>query len=183
MATQSFGRLPSLLVVILAIAAVLAIGAGLFLKAEKPRQSENAYLALKIKPQIGRAAINPGFLNGIWVYEDDTRQASVHFGNDIFELISWTKGDKYNRYFIRGGYRVEGDVLILQARKDLGTPYLANHLEVTFSPIDFTGINIHAVLLPQRMNWSIPKSQMASQPDLPFLKKPEVIWTRLPDQY
>lgn len=160
--SDSIGRLPGPMVVILVIAASVSVLLGVFLQVMSARDKP-VYLPLRIEINQTKPALNPQHLRGIWVYDDDVQTLTIRFGVDVFELIQAKKDIPNARYYVRGGFRVEGDVIILQQREDLGAPRDLNRLELKFIPLEMDVMNVRAEHSTGRqagmMLWRMPQAE------------------------
>jgi hypothetical protein len=156
---QSIGRLPAPMVIILIIALSVSIISGIGLQFAETNAKRGNYLPLRLSVDDKKPALQPQTLKGIWVYDDDVQTITIQFGIDNFELIQAKKNEPFVRYFVRGGYRTEGNILILQGRKDLGSPYDSNRLELKFLPLEFNTLNIIGEIARGIMLWRIPVSE------------------------
>lgn len=146
--------------IILVFAATIAVLLGVFIQVMGHRSAEsNAYLALRLDVDASKRVVNADLLRGVWVYSDTVQTMTIHFGVNGFELIRAPKGADNVRYFIRGDFKVVGNVLILQARNDLGTPFDERRLNLTFLPIEMQGLNIVVEQSQNMMLWRIPVSE------------------------
>jgi hypothetical protein len=185
MLSQSVGRLPTQLVLILALSLTLAVLTGIALKmVHSPAQTE--FLPLRLKAGSEHPA-DEAALKGAWGYSKGGTAMSIRLDNGVFEWIARPAGEKYMRYFIRGNYLLKGDVLILAQRPDLGKPIVPNGQIMEFLPYGMTNINIRIETNGNLMLWLIPESERKLQNEgfasvfPPDPSKP-LIWARLPGQ-
>ena len=157
---QSVGKLPAHLVILFVAALVAAVAAGIFIRVESAgRDAGNGYLVRRLDIDASQPQINPQALRGIWAIETPNFIATLKIGKDSFEYLAREKNTALNRFFIRGGYRTEGDLLIMQSRTDLGSPLDPQHLEYRYAPIAFRDINIHVSLKDGTMVWNTPEKE------------------------
>ena len=157
---ESVDRLPAPMVIILVIAATVSILAGVVMElSARARDSEDVYLPLRVEVNEQKPAIATATLRGMWVYTDIVQTMSIRFGVDTFELMQARKDETYSRYYVRGGYRTEGNILILQSRKDLGSPNYPDHPELKFIPMELPVLNIETEAAKGIMLWRIPQSE------------------------
>ncbi len=177
MLKASVGRMPAALIVILAVALVAAVLTGVFLKFAGSGDNRVVYLPQRIEAKSG-ARTGENQLRGVWVFQDAQNVSTLRIGSGVFEMIVWPKGSKYTRYFLRGGYRVAGDVLILQQRKDLGAPVDPQRLELTFMPISFSDVNLRLSFRGNQMLWSVPKREIRNLPES-LRTDGDIVWAKL----
>ncbi len=155
----SIGNLPAHLVIIFVVALVVSVLCGFFLKFTGPKHIDrNAYLVLEIKPEKDKPLLSDTALRGLWAYQGADHVVTLEMGNGVFELLLRYPEAPKVRYFVRGGYRAEGNVLILQQRKDLGSPFDPDYT-IRFYPMSFSTLNLYAENNGQTMDWEIPNSQ------------------------
>lgn len=160
MMRNSLGSLPAHLVVIFVLSLTLTVLCGIFIRfAEIRNDRNNAYLPERLGPDKGMAALDAGRLSGTWLSEMGDYVVTLELGRDSFEIIARYKGAPISRYFIRGGFRTDGNVLIMQERKDLGTPIDTDHLEYKFYPLGLKNINLYAETNGQVMVWKTPSKE------------------------
>lgn len=161
MVKTSVGRLPGHLVVIFGVALAVTILCGVVLQmAENKAREESVYLPERLISQANQPVLTEAQLRGIWVYQAGKYIMTLKIGGGVFELISRYTDDPVSRYFVRGGYKTNGNVLILQERKDLGTPIDPEHLEYQFYPMAMGNINLYAQSNGQIMNWATPSKEL-----------------------
>lgn len=158
---SSVGRLPGHLVVIFCISLVLAVMAGVVLKlAETGEDKPQNYLVQRLEVDQTKPVLAEEALRGVWVHEQVSEaggvMTTIRIGSGVFELMSWDKRNVTVRTFIRGGYRINGNVLILQQRKELGTPLDVNHPDYRFYPLEFEALNLYAQSDGRVMTWQTP---------------------------
>lgn len=157
---SSLGKLPAHLVIIFFSSLAVTALFGIVLRVSEIQGGKNsAYLAERLSPKEDAAPLNESLLSGTWVSEMGDYIVTLRLANGTFEIISRYKPSPFSRYFIRGGYRSEGNVLILQERKDLGTPIDREHLEYKFYPLSIKTINLYAQTNGQVMVWETPRGE------------------------
>lgn len=184
---NSVARLPGPMMVILIGALSIAIGLGIVMKIATEWNNKAEYLPLRISVDSNKPAVTAEQLRGTWLYDDDIQTMTMRFGTDVFELMQLRKGENYVRYYVRGGYRTEGDVLILQVRKDLGAPFEPMRQDMTFIPLEFDKMNVRIELANRIMLWTIPSSERAKfaeslMDDFPLTDKHPMPFVRIADQ-
>lgn len=187
MLKTSVGRLPAHLVIIFFISLVITILFGVFLQfTEKASAVQNGYLPERLAPEEERAALREDQLKGVWLHKTGESLITMRIGGGIFEIISQEAGVPFARYFIRGGYKIDGNVLVMQERKDLGTPYDPEHFEYKFYPLSFRNINLYAENDGRLMVWQTPprEAKRLKEPEdiLKIIFGPEIVWARISDQ-
>lgn len=161
MILDSADKLPLPLLIIILTALVLTVGTGIAMKMATP-SAKNAFLPLRIEVDESKPAIDAARIQGYWTATGGDKTMSLRLDTTGFELIIKPPGKNYNRRFSRGSYRVEGNVLILSPRGDLGKPSL-NSEGLVFNPIALSNININVEENGKLMVWLIPKSERAYQ--------------------
>ncbi len=161
MAQESLGRLPGHLVVIFFIALTLAVLIALAMNfAGRREASKDSYLQSRLEPQSDKAVLTDAQLRGTWLYKKDERIAVLKIGNGLFEIITYLDSSAVSRSFLRGGYRTEGNVIVLQGRKDLGSPIDPRHYEYRFYPLDVNSVSLYAETDGRIMTWRTPASEV-----------------------
>ncbi len=160
MARDSLGRLPAHLVVIFFVALTLAVLIGVAMQFAARREiSKDAYLQSRLAPQSDKPVVTEEQIRGVWLYKSGERIATLRVGNGIFEVITYINNGSVSRSFLRGGYRIEGNMLVMQTRKDLGTPIDPNHYEYKFYPLAVETISLYAETDGRIMEWQTPASE------------------------
>lgn len=160
MMRASTGRLPGHLVVIFALSLAVTMLCGIAFKLAAPAPGTESSLALRIKPEEGRQVLSETALRGAWVAQGRDSVLTLRLGNGIFEIIYKDLGSDTTRYFIRGSYRMEGNVLILQQRKEMGSPFDPANLQIEYYPLELGSLNLYADLSRTGMAWRIPDREM-----------------------
>ena len=140
MLSQSVGRLPMQLVLILALSLSLAVLTGIAMKMTTSHP-KSEFLPLRLEVDSGRP-VTEVELKGSWGYASGGTAMSIRFENGMFEWIVKPSTEKYVRYFIRGNYILKGDVLILAQRPDLGKPQVPNGQIMEFLPYGMNNLNL-----------------------------------------
>lgn len=170
---SSVERLPGPMVIILVLALAVSLSLGIIMKISSHFSQKDVYLPLRLSVDAEKKAIMPEQLRGTWVYNDQTQSMSIRFGVDVFEIMQRRAGETYIRYYVRGGYRTEGNILILQIREDLGSPFEPTQPLLKFIPMEFDQLNIDVELSDKLMLWRIPSSErkyipLSAQDDFPL---------------
>lgn len=182
---SSAGRLPGHLVVLFIIALAIALICGVALKFSE-NQIVSRDLPLRLKPDEKKPALSQAALRGVWVAQKNTSVLTLRIGGDRFELVARINGTPYTRYFLRGSYRIEGNILILQQRKEMGTPFDPSNLQVEYYPLNLQNINIDAGFSPTGMAWAIPAPEMRRLSSRDVITRsvfaPEMSWIKISSQ-
>ncbi len=177
----SVGKLPAHLVVLFVVSLAVTVLFGLLVEVNVASKiSRDAYLPLTIKPDAAKPVLTEEGMKGVWVHEEDTRLTTLRMGNGIFEMIVRNSSQPYTRFFVRGGYRLEGNVLIMQVRGDLGAASDPDHLDIKYYPIALERLNLYAENNGTAMAWHIPSSQATAKKRLlDAFRSPDIGWTRI----
>ena len=160
-----FARIPAPLVIIVLIAAIVAIGAGLVLRqAREGRVAGDDFLTLRLAPGADGGTLTENALVDSWGLQNKVAGIGIRFRNGVYEWIM-ARGDLPGvRFYSRGSYRVAGDVLILQPRDDMGMPPEAADGGARYLPLAMTGINTRARIVGGTLLIAIPATELARQP-------------------
>lgn len=174
--------MPAPLVIILAVAATLAILVGVVLHiASTPRSVDFLPTRLQANTQV---TIDADRMAGFWAYQDKNIDMTLQLRNGGFEWLIAAPQNPYARYYTRGSYRVDGDVLILQQREDFGAPIDLQRLDVKYLPTTLKNINLRVVLDNSKMQWFAEGDEVRLLPlqlrDLPQFAHP-FTWSKLSD--
>lgn len=154
----SAGKIPAHLVIIFVVALVVATIFGFVLRfSDAPQPGD--YLVKRVKAEASQPALTEAVLRGIWAYQLGDEIFTLKMGSGAFEIVMRYPGAPSIRYFIRGGYRIEGNVLILQQRKDLGSPLDMENLQVKYYPMEFAALNLYASVNGRILSWRVPQSE------------------------
>ena len=150
--------LPARLVVLLGFSLVVAaITALAMLQLEKKR--DPGFMPQRLEAQAEAAPLADAALQGIWTTDNDNAAMTLTLTQNKFEWIIQMKDDGSVRYFIRGNYRIVGDVLILGGRNDMGNPADGMIRKDKYLPFSFNDMNVFATTSKNKMSWTIPKSE------------------------
>jgi hypothetical protein len=183
MLSQSMGRLPTQLVLILALSLRLAVLTGLAMTLI-PSRPQSEFLPLRLAANLERP-VTDAELKGAWGYGSGGTAMSIRFENGMFEWIVKPSTEKYLRYFIRGNYALKGDVLILAQRPDLGKPQVPVGQIMEFLPYAVKDINLKVETNGKLMLWLVPESERERQNEgfasiFPADPAKPMTWVRLP---
>lgn len=155
---SSAGKLPAHLVIIFVVALVFATICGFILRfSEAPGAGE--YLVKRVQAEQDQPTLTETALRGIWAFQQADQIFTLKMGAGVFEMIMRYPAQPSVRYFVRGGYRFEGNILILQQRKDLGSPLDMNNLQVKYYPMEFTAINLYAAVNGRNLSLRLPRGE------------------------
>lgn len=160
MIAGSVGLIPAALVILFAIAATIAALAGLFLKFEsEDRSRRQVFMPLRIESEELAAPIDIKKMQGQWIYQTSSYAMSMTFIGDRFEWIVKLSSIQEAQFYARGNFRVDGDVLVLGQRPDLGKPYDPAQPWLKFLPIAMKDLNVRLNLDKNKMGWEVPESE------------------------
>ncbi len=182
------GRLPTPLVIIATVSllAAVLVGLGLQMATRKeplPVNDPVRFLPLRLEVDPARQ-ISPEAVNGIWVTPKGELSMTIRFNNGMFEWIIQPPNSQYQRNFIRGNYRVEGDVLILAQRPDMGKPVVPAGQVLDYLPISMKNINARMQIGSQMMLWTVPEGEVKLQNPvftqiLPASEAKKLAWVKI----
>lgn len=159
----SLGKLPAPLVIILTVSALAMVLTGLGLKlaeGSKPVVSPlERFLPLRLIPDQGMPVLTPAAVEGIWVSPKGTVSMTLQLRNGLFEWIIQQPGSDYMRQFVRGAYRIEGNVLILAQRPDMGKPSTNGQI-MDYMPIAMKNLNTKVEFKNNLMLWRVPQTEL-----------------------
>jgi hypothetical protein len=183
---DSVGRLPGPMMVILVVALSVSVLTGVVMQVMST-QNKDSYLPLRLTVNPDKPALHAENLRGVWVYTDPVQTMTIRFGVDVFELIQVKKDYTLTRFFVRGGFRTEGNILILEQRKDLGAPQDRRRLELKFIPLVMDVINVEVEQSQSLMLWRMPKVERARLPDalqveFPLMDERPMVFTQISKQ-
>jgi hypothetical protein len=159
------GKIPAPLIFILVFAAVMAIFIGsLMMVVQNQERSDQEFLAQRLSADENKPALQEQNLAGIWLHRSDTQISTLRLGNGLFEWIAKDPTFPNVRTFIRGSYKIQGNILILHQRYDLGVPYDLNRPEITFFPQPFANINLKVEMTDKIMLWQLVPSEIDQTP-------------------
>jgi hypothetical protein len=168
MVEESAGRLPAPLVIIAMTALVAAVLSGALLStlaSGKKTSSGFEFLPVRVEADAASPALDEKLLRGVWVSRQGEFVSSLQLAGGKFEwMVRWGK-DNNTRYYARGDYKIDHDVLVLGQRVDMGKPYDPDNPFMIYLPLSLKDINVRARLDPVagRMAWQIPQSERKRQ--------------------
>ncbi len=180
---EAASRMPAPLVIILAVSATVAILVGVALELAKP-EATNAFLPLRIAANAN-VTLDESQMVGFWGYQDENLQMTLQMRNGGFEWLLANPANEYTRYYTRGSYKIEGDVIILQQRDDFGAPVDLQRLDVTYLPSTLRDVNIRVSFENNKMIWRGEGGEIARLPlqvqNINGLAG-NITWSKLSDQ-
>jgi hypothetical protein len=167
MLSASVGRIPTQLVVLLVASLLAAVVTGLMMKFEiTGSKGDGVFPPVRVSATEGARAVESRELNGTWMHQNENSTMTLQFKNGMFELVV-RKGSPQSisnyRYFARGDYRLQGNVLALGQRADLGKPPTPDGTFFEFLPLDLQTINVQLDVNDRLMLWTLPRSELARQ--------------------
>lgn len=159
MLAESVGRLPTSLVIILLISLAMAVLSGVVLELSKKPKTSNEFMPFRLESSVGTTSIDLKILQGNWVYQTKDYAMTFTVIGDRFEWIIAFSDIAEAQYYARGNYRIEGDVMSLGVRADLGKPYDPLKPWLKYLPIAMKDINTRISVAPKSFVWNIPASE------------------------
>jgi hypothetical protein len=160
MVASSIGRMPASLVIILVVATVAALLSGLFLELSSRHKAEQAvFMPQRLESSQAAVAINLKTLQGQWNVSTGDYAMTLTLVGDRFEWIVKFGNIPEAQFYARGNYRVDGDVMILGQRPDLGKPYDPAQPWLKYMPIAMKDLNTKFTIDGKNMMWDVSSSE------------------------
>lgn len=160
MLAASVGKMPAFLVVILALATTAALSSGLLLQiAASKKAAQSVFMPQRLESSENAPAVDIKQLKGRWVVQSPNYAMTLTFVGDRFEWIVKFANIRDMQFYARGNYRIEGDVMILGQRPDLGKPYDPEQPWLKYMPIAMKDLNTKFTLESKKMMWIVPQSE------------------------
>lgn len=158
--SHSIGRLPMSLVVLLLLALMASLLSGFFMHFFAQKKPTNDFLPLRLEISEDVEAVDAKVLQGNWIVQTDAYAMSLFIEGDKFEWIVRTKDTGDTQFFARGNFRIEGDVMILAQRPDMGQPADPTRPWVVNMPMAMKNLNLrYALPAKKQLTWEIPSSE------------------------
>lgn len=155
----SIGRLPTALVVILLVSMAMAAMTGLVLQLNKASDHVIEFMPLRLTPTPDSIPIDNRKIQGNWVYQTADYAMVLTFIGDRFEWIIRLADVQEAQFFARGNFRIEGDVMVLGVRTDLGIPVDPSKPWIKFMPMSMRDINTKVTFDGKKIIWDVPTSE------------------------
>lgn len=159
MILSSVGRLPTALVVILLVSMAMAAMTGLVLQFNRTSGHVIEFMPLRLTPTPDSVAIDNRKIQGNWVYQTADYAMVLTFIGDRFEWIIRLADVQEAQFFARGNFRIEGDVMVLGVRTDLGIPVDPSKPWIKFMPMSMRDINTKVTFDGKKIIWDVPASE------------------------
>lgn len=159
MILSSVGRLPTALVVILLVSMAMAATTGLVLQFNRTSGHVIEFMPLRLTPTPDSVAIDNRKIQGNWVYQTADYAMVLTFIGDRFEWIIRLADVQEAQFFARGNFRIEGDVMVLGVRTDLGIPVDPSKPWIKFMPMSMRDINTKVTFDGKKIIWDVPASE------------------------
>lgn len=152
--------IPQPLIWLIIFALGLSLSVGVMISFAKSRDAKIQSVPLvRLQPTEMYAKFNQdqlrSYFSGVWYHESYIAKMSLSMVDDKFELIIAPASVSGVRYFVRGSFIVDGDVLILEKRNDLGYSFDPDKRWLRYIPISMNNVNIRYELKQRDMIWSI----------------------------
>jgi hypothetical protein len=172
----SFNKIPRPLITIFLISTIMALLAGAMLEISKVPQAEKEFLPVRLEQSVEIPAVDVQNLRGNWIYQTPEYAMSLTFIDDRFEWIIALGDITEAQFFGRGNYKLEGNVLVLAMRPDLGMPYDNEQPWLQYIPIAMVNLNAHVTMQGKNLLLTIPPSeqeQIISHTRAIFINNPQ----------
>jgi len=171
----SLGRIPTGLVVVFLGSLGLSVMVGVILQLSQPTPKAKEFMPYRLDISTPTPPLDIGRLKGTWVYQSTDFAMTLTMIGNKFEWIAIFKEVPEVQYYARGNFRVDGDVMVLGVRTDMGKPYDPNKPWVKFIPIAMKDVNVRVLFQGANLVWDIPLSEqrrIISQTAQIFLDNP-----------
>jgi hypothetical protein len=159
MILSSVGRLPTALVVILLVSMAMAAMTGLVLQLNRASDHVIEFMPFRLTPTPDSLAIDNRKIQGNWVYQTADYAMVLTFIGDRFDWIIKLGDVQEAQFFARGNFRIDGDVMVLGIRPDLGTPVDPSKPWIKFMPMSMRDINTKIQFDGKKIIWDVPASE------------------------
>ncbi len=159
MILSAVGKLPTALVVILLVSMAMAAITGIILQFNSTPGRVIEFMPLRLAPSQDAVMVDPRKIQGGWVYQTPDYAMALTLVGDRFEWIITFADVQEAQFYARGNFRIDGDVMILGIRPDLGIPFDPSKPWVKFLPIAMKDINTKFKIQTRQMIWDVPTSE------------------------
>ena len=157
---SSIGRMPTALVVILMLSLCVAMVFGVVVHvASQSRTTKTDFMPLRLEASSPATVLDIKRMRQNWVVQSPAYAMSLTFVDDRFEWIVRFADVANVQFYARGNFRMEGDVMVLGVRPDLGQPYDAQKPWIKYMPIAMKDVNAQVSFDGDRLVWVIPPSE------------------------
>jgi len=152
--------IPQPLIWLIALALVLSLLVGGMLSYVKKTAMENTTGPL-VRLESSETYANfdqeqlRSYFSGVWSHQTEDVAMSLSMVDDKFELIVAPARVPGVRYFVRGTFFINGDVLILEKKNNLGYSYDPDKRWLRYIPIPMNNVNIRYELVQRDMIWTL----------------------------
>lgn len=184
MILSSVGRLPAALVIILVMSVAAASVSAILMAVYERQTSQKEFMPQRLESIAGANPISEVHLQGIWSMQNKNFAMNITLVDKKFEWIIKMKNEGTVLYFLRGNYKLNGDVMVLGGRKDMGAPSDPIPSGRQYMPVDIVDINMRVDVDKKQMIWHVPVSEQNVYKSLIvniFDKKnqADLVWERL----
>jgi len=137
----------------------MAAMTGLVLQLNRAPDHVFEFMPLRLIPTPDSIPIDNPKIQGNWVYQTADYAMVLTFIGDRFEWIIQFGDIQEAQFFARGNFRIDGDVMILGIRPDLGTPVDPSKPWIKFMPMSMRDINTKVTFEGKKMIWDVPASE------------------------
>lgn len=159
MVLSSLGRLPTPLVIIFLLSMSVAAISGALMQLSAQSTNSNEFMPQRIQSSDNAGPVDHKMLKGNWIYQTPKYAMTLTLIDDRFEWIIAFGDIAEAQFFARGNFRVVGDVLILGARPDLGSPVDTSKPWLKFMPLAMKDLNVFFKVQGKSLEWTVPASE------------------------
>lgn len=159
MVRESVGKLPTPLVLIFVLSLALSVLASALLLLARPKAHPYEYLPLRLTPRAESVIFSAKRLQGTWKARVSKYPMTLQFKDSMFEWVVQEDGEPNLRYFARGNFKLEQDILILAQRPDIGRPYDPKNRYLVYLPLSLKNINVYSTLQKDALSFSVPQEE------------------------
>lgn len=172
----SFEKIPRPLVTIFLISLIMAMSAGAMLEMLKKPTGPQEFLPVRLEQNAELPIFDVRNLRGNWIYQTPDYAMTLTFIDDRFEWIIALGDITEAQFFGRGNYKLDGNVLVLAMRPDLGMPYDDEKPWLQYIPIAMVNLNAHIEMQEKNLVMTIPpeeQEQIISHTRTIFINNPQ----------
>ena len=159
MILSSVGRLPAALVVILVLSVTAASISAILMAVYVRETYKKEFMPQRLESIVGATPISEVQLQGVWAMQSKDFAMNITLVDKKFEWIIKMKNEGTVLYFLRGNYKLNGDVMVLGGRKDMGAPSDPVPIGRQYMPVDIVDMNMRVDVDKKQMIWHIPVSE------------------------
>jgi len=156
---------PLILLLLISLVSSLLVGGLMAIARNQQITAKESVVLQRLEPSPFYASYDQeelkAYFKGVWDSQTDKFVMSIRMEGEKYEWIVAPERSPGVRHFARGEFRIDGDILVLEKKENLGYSFDEQKRWIRYMPIPFDNINIRYSLEKRNMIWAFSEDELA----------------------